>query len=112
LAVPRYYFHIRKGDQLLTDDEGMELSGHEEARQEARRTAGEMLRDGTLKHGEILEVMDSDRNVVLHFKCADVEEVEQGNQRSTSGGAGGYGQAHSLGLRQESHTSKTPAFED
>jgi hypothetical protein len=83
LAVPRYYFHIRKGDQLLTDDEGVQLSGHEEARQEARRTAGEMLRDGTLKHGEILEVMDAEKNVVLQFKCADVEEVSGGKPSAT-----------------------------
>jgi len=74
--MPLYYFHVRKGDRLLTDDEGMELRDVEEAKVEARRAAGEMLRDGTIEHGETLEVTDVDKHVVLRFKCADLEVVQ------------------------------------
>jgi hypothetical protein len=74
--VPIYYFHVRKGERLLTDDQGMELPDIEEAKAEARRTAGEMLRDGTISQGEILEVTDAEKHVVLRFKCADLEVVE------------------------------------
>jgi hypothetical protein len=74
--MPLYYFHIRKGDRLETDDTGMELRDVGEAKAEARRAAGEMLRDGTIGQGEVLEVADADKNVVLRFKCADLEVVK------------------------------------
>jgi hypothetical protein len=73
--MPLYYFHIRDGDELLTDDMGTELRDVEEAKFEARRSAGEMLRDGTIGRGEVLEVMDAEKIVVLRFKCADLEVV-------------------------------------
>jgi hypothetical protein len=34
-----------------------------------------MLRDGTLHPRDILEVMDSEGEVILRFCCSDVEEV-------------------------------------
>ena len=70
-----YYFHVRRGDKLETDEVGLDLPDHEAAKDEARRAAGEMVRDGTMKHHEILEVTDAQGEVILRFKCADVEEV-------------------------------------
>ena len=40
----RYYFHTESGGVSL-DDEGMDLSGYDEARVEAARMLGEMLKD-------------------------------------------------------------------
>lgn len=42
--MPRYFFHSQT-DTRATDDEGQELSDHVEARREAIRTCGEMMRD-------------------------------------------------------------------
>jgi hypothetical protein len=42
--MPLYYFHIRDGTDII-DDEGSELAGPDQARQQAITTAGELLRD-------------------------------------------------------------------
>jgi hypothetical protein len=42
-AVPRYFFHVHDGHDLL-DREGVELPGPAEAREQAIATAGEMIR--------------------------------------------------------------------
>ncbi len=42
--MPRYYFHVKDCNDL-PDEEGTELSGPDEARIQAVRTSGEMLRD-------------------------------------------------------------------
>jgi hypothetical protein len=42
--VPRYYFHTQT-DMRLTDPEGLELRGDTEARAEAIKACGEMVRD-------------------------------------------------------------------
>lgn len=43
-AVPRYFFHTQT-EIRLNDAEGLELDGPVEARREAIRTCGEMMRD-------------------------------------------------------------------
>lgn len=43
--MPRYFFNVHDGRDLV-DTEGSDLSGLDHARQEAVRTAGELLRDG------------------------------------------------------------------
>ena len=70
--MPIFYFHIRRGDELETDDTGVELPSLEAAKDEARRTAGELLREGNLKPSEVLEVMDEKKEVVLRFRCGHV----------------------------------------
>lgn len=42
--MPRYFFHVRDSGEFI-DDVGIELAGPDEARAEAVRAAGEMLRD-------------------------------------------------------------------
>jgi hypothetical protein len=42
--VPRYFFHSQTATRV-TDDVGVELEGPVEARREAIRTCGEMIRD-------------------------------------------------------------------
>ena len=52
-TLPRYYFHLHDGQELL-DDEGVLIGDDSTARAEAIRAAGEMLRDtaGRLWNGE------------------------------------------------------------
>ena len=42
--MPRYFFHVHDGN-AVPDDDGVELSGAEEARAQAVLAAGEALRD-------------------------------------------------------------------
>ena len=42
--LPRYFFHLNT-TLRTTDDEGLELDGLKQAREEAIRTCGEMMRD-------------------------------------------------------------------
>ena len=44
LLMPRYFFHMQTGTRH-TDPIGIELPSHKEARAEAIRTVGEMLKD-------------------------------------------------------------------
>lgn len=46
--MPRYFFHVVDGRALI-DAEGVELTGVDEARKEAIRTAGQMLADAGKK---------------------------------------------------------------
>jgi hypothetical protein len=39
----RFYFHLRAGDQLIPDEEGLDLPDVSAARHEAMRSAGEIL---------------------------------------------------------------------
>ena len=42
--MPRYFFHLNTTSRS-TDDEGLELDGPKQAREEAIRSCGEMMRD-------------------------------------------------------------------
>ncbi|WP_443026093.1 DUF6894 family protein [Sphingomonas sp. PB2P19] len=42
--MPRFYFHTET-DVRSTDTEGMEFSGYEEAKHQAIRTAGDLMRE-------------------------------------------------------------------
>jgi hypothetical protein len=43
--MPRYYFDIREGDDLASDDEGLELPSIERVQEEAARSLADMARD-------------------------------------------------------------------
>ena len=58
--MPRFYLHIRDGVRI-DDDDGMEFSTVEEARQEALRAAREMVADA-VKRGE--EIPANDRIII------------------------------------------------
>ena len=42
--MPRYFFHLKDGSTHM-DNDGVELSGHDEARTQAIVNSGEVLRD-------------------------------------------------------------------
>lgn len=43
--MPRFYFDVRYGASLVADETGFELSGLNEAQEEATRTLGELARE-------------------------------------------------------------------
>ena len=69
--MPRYFFHVHDGKDMR-DEEGLDMPGDEEARTEAVRTAGEMLRDlaDGFWDGEswTMEVVDMAGNRVCELK--------------------------------------------
>lgn len=46
----RYFFDLREGPRVITDEEGMELTGIERVQEEAARSLADMARDHTLQH--------------------------------------------------------------
>jgi hypothetical protein len=74
LAMPRYFFNTRIGDELISDPEGEELRNPDRAWQVARAMIRELLKTegpegGLLK--AILEVTDDEGEIVLEFPFAE-----------------------------------------
>jgi hypothetical protein len=59
--VPRYYFHIRDGKELIRDEEGTELvdpdAAHAEALASARDLALDEIRSRNRVDGRIIEIV-------------------------------------------------------
>jgi hypothetical protein len=69
-GVPRYFFHIGDCERLITDDEGLELIDTAEAKQQAMRAIGEMVRDGTAKAcSGVITVEVFDTSGTLRFRA-------------------------------------------
>ena len=47
--MPRYFFHVRRGQMTTIDQEGTELANIEEATEEAARLGDEIAANETLK---------------------------------------------------------------
>lgn len=60
--MSRYYFHIREGDLLTLDEEGLELSGMDAARDEAAASMMDLMRGGLL--GASIQIMDEVGNML------------------------------------------------
>ena len=50
LLMPRYYFDMLEGDDIVPDDEGLELDSLEAVQEEAARSLADMARDAIRKH--------------------------------------------------------------
>ena len=79
--MSRYYFDVRDGDKLQTDDEGREQSSFDAVLEEATLSLAEMALDAVGKHGPdhrmSIEVRD-DRGPVLKVKCTfEIERLQQ-----------------------------------
>jgi len=79
----RYYFDVRDGDELQTDDDGRDLSSFEAAQEQATLSLAEMALDAMAKRGAdhrmSMEVRD-DRGPVLKVKCTfEIERLQQPN---------------------------------
>lgn len=66
--IPTFHFHVREGDRLIVDDNGIELDNAGIARDEALRGARSLLSEAVLKGhlplGHAIVVTDSDGGIV------------------------------------------------
>jgi hypothetical protein len=75
IAMPRYFFHIKDGDELTADYEGGDYSDLEEARHEAIEAAREIMswavRDGKRPNGQTFVISDEAGIIRLEFPFKD-----------------------------------------
>ena len=66
--MPKFFFHIRQGDELEVDDQGTEFPSKEHAVSDARAAAREMLAElllaGEHVDGQCFEIAAEDGTVV------------------------------------------------
>jgi hypothetical protein len=83
VPMPRYYFNLRDGDDLIPDDEGVELPAIQGARNEAFRGLADCARDAicNVSGGKlVIEVADNLQNVLFVAKLAFTTEfLEHGD---------------------------------
>jgi hypothetical protein len=82
--MPRYFFHTRIDDTLIEDPEGAELRDADEAWQTARRTIRGLLAQGAPQAQlltAVLEVVDSDGEIVLEFPFSEALIEDEGAVR-------------------------------
>lgn len=74
--MPRYFFHIREGSELIEDLEGVDLpdiaSVEEEAIQAAREILADRIKSGKVIDGQAFHVVDANgaRVAQIPFKAA------------------------------------------
>ena len=51
--MPRYYFHVRRGQMTVLDQEGIELAGTVDAEVEAAQRAQQIVNRGSLNGGSL-----------------------------------------------------------
>ncbi|KRR06743.1 hypothetical protein CQ12_40830 [Bradyrhizobium jicamae] len=83
-----YYFDIRDGDTLQTDDEGRELSSFEAMQEEATLTLAEMALDAMGKRGAdhrmSIQVRD-DRGSLLKVRWTfEIERLQHSEENSAT----------------------------
>ena len=83
--MPRYFFNIRVGKELLVDPEGEEMPDPDHAWHVARATVREALLEGeqaNLLHS-VLEVTDEAGEIVLEFPFSEalIEDAEKSGTR-------------------------------
>ena len=74
--MPRYYFHVREGQNFCRDEEGQELEDTETARHEAisstREIVGEKILHGGSLDSRIIEIADETGKVVETVSTREV----------------------------------------
>ena len=65
---PLYFFHIRQGEDLDLDEEGIDLpssdAAHDEALLAAREMVAEFIREGEVIDGMTFEITDADGDII------------------------------------------------
>jgi hypothetical protein len=78
--VPRYFFHVRKGDVLVEDPEGTEVSETEALDEEAIEAARDLLAEGDLQGLDrrewVYEVADESGTTVLTLPFSKAVEPD------------------------------------
>ena len=70
--MPRYYFHIRKGDTLTRDTQGEELPDVEAARDKAIATGRALLDERQGRTRPAIEIADETGHVVDEVSPQDI----------------------------------------
>ena len=77
--MSKYFFHLRNGDDLLLDPEGIELDGPEsiqaQALYEARSILSHDMMEGRIVLDQRIDIETSDRTVVYSLSFADAVEI-------------------------------------
>ncbi len=77
--MPRFYFHIRRGDEVTQDPEGSELASAAQARQEAILSAREILSQRVLNgepiDGDAFEITRADGTIVSTLSFRSVLDL-------------------------------------
>ena len=72
----RYYFHVREGDAITHDIEGIDLPSHhdalEEGREAARQMVAEMVRNQQAIDGKTFEIADDSGQVLMSIPFLSV----------------------------------------
>jgi phage head maturation protease len=67
--MPRYYFHVRRGQMTVLDQEGIELAGTVDAEVEAAQRAQQMVNRGSLNgasmNGEFLSAQSASHGRII-----------------------------------------------
>jgi len=69
--MPRYFFHVKRGQVTVLDQNGVELGGQEEAEEEGKRRVQEILTEsnhkgGTANKGTVI-IADEEWRAVLEL---------------------------------------------
>ncbi len=78
--MPQYFFHIRSGDDLVKDEEGLSLRNLKEAREEAVLSARDIVSEGVragtpIAFRNAVEVLDAEGTTVLIVTFAEAIPV-------------------------------------
>jgi hypothetical protein len=79
--MSRYYFDMRQGNEIVSDEEGLELSIIEAVQEEAARSLADMARDAVRAHRDgkrspmAIEVLDDNGPVLQVEFTFDVERL-------------------------------------
>lgn len=80
--MPRYHFNIRNGHGFTPDEEGLELSSHQDARMQAISGARSLISaevlEGRLDLCGQIEVTDDDNDEVLTVSFRDAVDFREG----------------------------------
>jgi hypothetical protein len=76
-SLPRYFFHIRDSIGLVRDDEGLELTGEIDAREEAWNSAADLIANAARQPAEpatdaVVVVEDEHGSVVYELPIARI----------------------------------------
>jgi Domain of unknown function (DUF6894) len=63
--MPRYYFHVRRGQITMLDHEGIELADTVDAKVEAAERAQQIVNGGSLNGGSLNDASASRRGIIV-----------------------------------------------
>jgi uncharacterized protein DUF6894 len=82
--MPRYYFDIRDGEELIVDDEGADMSDLEAVQMEAAQSLAEMARHAVWSRAEAklgrrlgIEVRDENGSILQAKFTFEIEQHKQ-----------------------------------